>query len=94
VVLVDYENWIAYNLDSWLDNCVKSENICARLRDLIEKYLPAIMAVYHACCERFSIGILTTMETWVALDKVQCGLNPLLAQYSPEYLQKFLSLFC
>lgn len=49
-----------------------------------------MMTTYRGCCERFSIGILTILETWVALDKVQCALNPLLAQCSPGLPAKIL----
>ncbi|QDS69602.1 hypothetical protein FKW77_008638 [Venturia effusa] len=83
VTLVEFENWVASNLNPWLDSCTTSAATCLRLKDLIEKYLPAMMAMYRGCCERFSIGVLTVLEIWVALDKVQCALNPLLEQYSP-----------
>jgi hypothetical protein len=83
LALADFEHWIASNLNIWLDSTEKTENMCAQLRDLLDKYLTTIMEVYRGCCERFSMGILTTLEIWVALDKIQCALNHSLIQYSP-----------
>jgi hypothetical protein len=90
LALTDFENWIANKLETWLDGAEKTDSTCTRLHDLIDKYLSIIMVLYRGCAERFSLGILTTMELWVVLDKIQCALNPLLSRFTPGISPKTL----
>ncbi|TLD36380.1 hypothetical protein E2P81_ATG03269 [Venturia nashicola] len=81
--LADFEYWIVHDLPTWLDENVESQKTCVSLERMMAEYLSVMMEVYSGCPERYSTGILTALEIWVSLDRVQCALNPLVSYYSP-----------
>lgn len=89
IMLADFETWVMDNLDSWLS--AHRPEACNDLGERIEDYMGAAKHAYQGNPQRNSVMILTTMELWVALDKVAVKSCPLLLEYSPEFNESFLS---
>lgn len=89
IVLADFERWVMNNLDRWMAG--SSSNACVQLGARMEDYMAAAKQIYQGNPLRNSIMILTTMELWAALDKLAVSQCPLMAEYSPEFNESFLS---
>lgn len=89
IMLADFETWVMDNLDSWLST--HSSDACNDLGERMEDYMGAAKYAYQGNPQRNSIMILTTMELWVALDKVAVKSCPLLLEYPPEFNESFLA---
>ncbi|KAE9967905.1 hypothetical protein EG328_007909 [Venturia inaequalis] len=88
--LADFEYWVAHDLPTWLDDNDQNQIICISLGTMMKEYLSVAMKIYSGCPERFSTGILTALDLWVALDRAQCALNPLVSHYSPGIPKRIL----
>jgi hypothetical protein len=91
IMLAGFESWVMNNLDVWLEHNIDSLEAGNTLGERIEDYMSATKQAYQGNPEKNSIMILTTMELWVALDKVAVESLPLLSEYSPELNEAFLS---
>ncbi|KAF8252042.1 hypothetical protein K440DRAFT_578390 [Wilcoxina mikolae CBS 423.85] len=91
IILTDFEAWVMNSLDMWLEHNIGSLEAGNNLGDRIQDYMSAAKQAYQGNPERNSIMILTTMELWVALDRVAVTLHPLLSEYSPELNESYLS---
>lgn len=91
ITLADFELWVTRNLDNWLAVNLNLEGACDELGERIDDYISAAKPLYVSNPERTSILILTTMELWVALDKLTVKHCPLLSDYYPEFTDSFLA---
>lgn len=91
IMLADFETWVMKWLDTWLAFNIDRLEACSDLGERMEDYLGVANQEYHGNPEMNSIMLLTTMELWVALDKVVLKFCPLLSEYSPEFNESFLS---
>ncbi|KAA8907564.1 hypothetical protein FN846DRAFT_906594 [Sphaerosporella brunnea] len=82
--LYDVEKWVENSLSNWLSENITRDSACEELGKLLNDYTVAAKRVYNQSPENLSIMLLTTMELWVALDKVAVKQCPLLREYSPE----------
>lgn len=89
IMLADFEAWVMNRLDSW--QTIYRADACNYLGDRIEDYLTTAKKVYHGNPLKNSVMILTTMELWMALDKVAIFHCPLLPEHPPEFNESFLS---
>lgn len=89
IVLADFEAWVMNNLDDWL--AAGSLHACGQLGARLEDYMAAAKQIYQGNPQRYSVMILTTMELWAALDRLAVENCPLMAEYSPEFNESFLS---
>lgn len=85
IALADFELWVRQCLDGWLTTNLQREEACQELSECITDYTTAGKEAYECNPESISILLLTTMELWIALDKVAVGKYPLLAEYFPEF---------
>lgn len=96
IALADFELWVQKNLDDWIKANVHREEACGEISQRIEDYISAAETAYASDPERTSIMLLTTMELWVALDKVaveSCPVEnrPLFLEYFPEFADDLLA---
>jgi hypothetical protein len=105
LLLGDFENWVEDSLDGWIQTNVNhkasskeasskevssKEAFCREIGDLIEKYTKIGGSVYMGSPENQTIMWLTVIERWVALDKLNLSIYPLMKEYSPELPLDFL----
>jgi len=88
--LGDFESWIEHNLDRWQSANIDRESACQDIGDTIKRYTGIAKELYKNSPENLSIMLLTTMELWVALDKITLHYCELMEQYSPEIPKSFL----
>lgn len=96
IALADLELWVQKNLDNWVKANAHREEACREIAQRIEDYISAAETAYASDPERVSIMLLTTMELWVALDKVaieSCSIpnRPLFLEYFPEFAEDLLT---
>lgn len=89
IMLADFETWVLDHLKMWL--WASRYEAWSDLAERMEDYMAAAKQAYQGNPLRNSIMVLTTMELWVALDKVAVKSCPLLLEYSPEFNESFLS---
>ncbi|KAF8244797.1 hypothetical protein K440DRAFT_665544 [Wilcoxina mikolae CBS 423.85] len=90
ISLADFEYWVGTNLDTWLTAYIDRWEACSILGNRIDDYLSAAKEHYAHNPERTSIMILTTLELWIALDKVATKSCHLLKHYFPMFNAKSL----
>lgn len=96
IALADFELWVQKNLDNWVKANVHREEACREIALRIEDYISAAETAYASDPERISIMLLTTIELWVALDKVaieSCSIanRPLFLEYFPGFAEDLLT---
>lgn len=90
IMLADFETWVMNNLDTW--QLTPRSTACHHLGERMEDYMAAAKPAYEGNPLKNSILILTTMELWVALDKLAVNhCRRLLSKFSPEFNPSFLS---
>ncbi|KIW72721.1 hypothetical protein PV04_00897 [Phialophora macrospora] len=82
--LVDFEHWVASNLETWTTHHRSDESSCEMLASLMETYYRIAEGRYRSNPIRTSIMFLTILELWIALDVIATVLQPLLLAYPPE----------
>ncbi|KAF8551213.1 hypothetical protein OG21DRAFT_319615, partial [Imleria badia] len=90
VTLYDVEWAVEQGIDAWVDGVTDPGDACARLEILANKYSLGALEMYGNNPEQLSIMLLTTIELWIALDKLAVEEIPMLAEYSPEIPIKLL----
>ncbi|KAH0834182.1 hypothetical protein J3R83DRAFT_11491 [Lanmaoa asiatica] len=84
VALYDVEFSVEHNIDTWVDRVTDSDEACVKLEILANKYSSSALTTYANNPELLSVMLLTTVELWIALDKLAIKEIPMLADYSPE----------
>ena len=84
VALYDVEQAVEQGIDGWVDSVTNHDEACVQLEILGNKYSSSALETYGKNPELLSVMLLTTIELWVALDKVAIKEIPMLADYSPE----------
>ena len=84
VALYDVERAVELGIDSWVDGVRNNDEACVQLEILAHKYSSSALRTYGKNPELLSVMLLTTIELWVALDKIAVRDIPMLAEYSPE----------
>ncbi|KAI0467023.1 hypothetical protein F4859DRAFT_518447 [Xylaria cf. heliscus] len=69
--LIQLENWVALELNAWLDARPSAENLatCREPKVLIEQYHGTAKPLYKHNPEAISVTFLILLELWVAIDK-------------------------
>ncbi|KAL7275320.1 hypothetical protein RUND412_001745 [Rhizina undulata] len=83
IALADFEYWVQNNLNQWLGENLHREDACQEIADCILDYADAAKTAYESNPEGKSQMLLTTLQLWVALDKVALEKYPLMREYSP-----------
>ena len=83
-LLTDIEEWVAVNLNTWLDLCSGDSTDCVELCELATVYHNRAVHAYSNNVPSSSVMMLTVLELWWALDVLCCRSKPLLLRYSPE----------
>jgi len=92
IMLADFETWVTASLGRWTAKyLVDTESGSKLLGSSVAEYITVAKSAYHESPEKNSIMLLTTMELWMALDRLTSKSCPLLADYSPEFTESFLS---
>lgn len=81
--LAAFEDWVASNLDAWLDNHREEETTCSRLGELMTHYNQAVSSSYQHNPEAMSVMLLTLLELWIACDKSANCIHSNLHEYDP-----------
>ncbi|KAF8127616.1 hypothetical protein EV363DRAFT_1452213 [Boletus edulis] len=84
VTLYDVERAVEQGIDDWVDWVTNNDEACVKLEILGNKYSSGALKTYGNNPELLSVMLLTTIELWVALDKIAIKQIPMLADYSPE----------
>ncbi|KAF9236979.1 hypothetical protein BU15DRAFT_49320, partial [Melanogaster broomeanus] len=84
LTLYDVEQAVQQGTDVWVARVMNADDACVKLEILADKYSLSALKTYTSNPEHVSIMLLTTMEFWIALDKVVIEEIPMLAEYSPE----------
>jgi hypothetical protein len=89
LTLHDVEQEVERGIDAWvapilIADVADAEVACVQLETLAESYSSSAQKAYANNPEELSIMFLTTIELWVALDKVVVKNIPMLEEYSPE----------
>jgi hypothetical protein len=89
LALRDVEQEVERGIDTWVAPILATdiagvEVACVQLETLSENYSPRAQKAYENNPEELSIMFLTTIELWVALDKLVVKKIPMLEEYSPE----------
>ncbi|KIJ64295.1 hypothetical protein HYDPIDRAFT_28736 [Hydnomerulius pinastri MD-312] len=84
LTLYDVEQAVEQGIDGWVTGVADADDACVKLEVLAEKYSLRALETYNNNPENLSIMLLTTIELWIALDKVVVKEIPMLAEYSPE----------
>ncbi|KAK7755219.1 hypothetical protein SLS62_002724 [Diatrype stigma] len=90
-VLVDYEHWVAENLEGWLETHITRDDVCNDLMTSLEAYYKIAHGVYQNNPVNLSVMWITIMELWIACDKSVVRMHPLLKDHPtgfPEGLLK------
>ncbi|KAG9310853.1 hypothetical protein JVU11DRAFT_8708 [Chiua virens] len=90
VTLFDVERAVEQGIDGWVDLVTDNNKACVNLEILANKYSSSAVKTYAKNPELLSVMLLTTVELWVALDKLAIREIPMLADYSPEVPTRFL----
>lgn len=84
VALFDVEQAVEQGIDDWVACVTDVDQACIQLEIMMDKYLTSARHTYHSSPEHISLLLLTTIEFWVALDKIVVAAIPMVANYSPE----------
>ena len=84
IALYDVEQAVEQGIDAWIDRVRDNDKACVQLEILGNKYSSSALRTYADNPELLSVMLLTTIELWVALDKIAIMETPMLADYSPE----------
>ena len=84
VALYDVERAVEQGIDGWVDRVTNNDEACVKLEILGDKYSSSALRTYRNNPELLSVMLLTTIELWIALDKIAIKETPMLADYSPE----------
>ena len=84
ISLYDVEQAVEQSIDGWVDRVTNNDEACVKLEILGNKYSSSALDTYGDNPELLSVMLLTTVELWVALDKIAIKETPMLADYSPE----------
>ncbi|KAF8554288.1 hypothetical protein OG21DRAFT_1497164 [Imleria badia] len=84
IALYDVEWAVEQGIDTWVDAAMDPGDACVRLEILANTYSSGALKTYANNPEQLSIMLLTTMELWIALDKLAVKEIPMLGEYSPE----------
>ncbi|KAH0834164.1 hypothetical protein J3R83DRAFT_11470 [Lanmaoa asiatica] len=84
ITLYDVEWAVEQNIDAWVDRVTNNDEACEKLEILTNQYSSSALATYANNPELLSIMMLTTIELWIALDKIAIKEIPMLSEYSPE----------
>lgn len=79
--LAAFEDWVRFNLDSWLEVHLSGEDTCQQLDNLIKHYYGVASPLYSHNPEAVSVMLLTILELWIACDKSAFNIHPLLGDY-------------
>ena len=90
VALYDVEQAIEWGIDSWVRRVTNNKEACVKLEILAYKYSSSALKTYAGNPESLSTMLLTTMELWVALDKIVIREIPMFIDYSPEVPTRLL----
>ncbi|KAL5335284.1 hypothetical protein BJX70DRAFT_390763 [Aspergillus crustosus] len=88
--LIDFENWVDTQLQSWLATAPKTDKACCDVAELIGKYSRHADRMYGQDPVALSLMMLTILELWVAMDKLCISVCELLRHFSPEIPKRFL----
>ncbi|KAJ5925771.1 hypothetical protein N7454_007281 [Penicillium verhagenii] len=95
--LAVFENWVALNLDAWMDAHQQDQATCSHLSAFIMEYSRATKSCNERNPETSSVMLLTILELWIACDKSAVLANDLLTEYDPclpvDILQQLLLPF-
>jgi len=91
LMLADFEKWVMEKLGSQAGGLMSSTLTSDILGAGIINYIAVAIVAYQGNPEKNSIMVLTTMELWVALDRLTLLRCPLLAEYPPEFNESFLT---
>jgi hypothetical protein len=83
LTLHDVEQAVEQGIDDWVARVTDADNAGVKLEILADNYSSGALKTYTNNPENLSIMLLTTIELWVALDKVVIEDIPMLADYSP-----------
>ena len=84
VTLYDVELAVEQDIDAWVGGVTDIGEACVKLKVLVDEYFSSARMTYETNPEQLSIMLLTTIELWIALDKLAIEEIPLLANYAPE----------
>ncbi|KAL4994276.1 hypothetical protein BDV10DRAFT_189152 [Aspergillus recurvatus] len=79
--LAALEDWVRFNLDSWLQVHISGKDTCQQLGNLIKHYYNVASPLYSCNPEAVSVMLLTVLELWIACDKSALNIHPLLGDY-------------
>ena len=84
IALYDVEQAVEQGIDGWVERATNHDEACVKLEILGNNYSSNALKAYGNNPELLSVMLLTTIELWVALDKIAIKETPMLADYSPE----------
>ncbi|KAF8554287.1 hypothetical protein OG21DRAFT_1522569 [Imleria badia] len=84
VTLYDVEWAVEQGIDAWVESVTDLGEACVKLEVLAHKYSSGALKMYATNPEQLSIMLLTTIELWIALDKLAIEEIPILVNYAPE----------
>ncbi|KAF8466769.1 hypothetical protein BDZ91DRAFT_725012, partial [Kalaharituber pfeilii] len=88
----DIETWVESSLEGFITTNITRENACRELYSFLTPYVNAAKKDYEGNPLDMSLMLLTTMEIWVAIDRIATATCPLLREYSCEMTTDMLSL--
>lgn len=83
--VLDVERWVKSSLENWLRITPAPPTSCASLASLLRDYIMTSSIVYKDDPIDVSMMLLTSMELWVALDKLTTARFPKLKDYCPGF---------
>lgn len=81
--LAAFENWVASDLNAWLDIHQGEKETCGQLGALMTRYFEKASSSYLYDPEATSTMLLTLLELWIACDKSAIHLHEALREYDP-----------
>ena len=84
ITLYDIERVVEEGIDAWVGRVTDNNKACVDLEILADKYSSSASRTYANNPELLSVMFLTTLQLWVALDRIAIKEIPMLADYSPE----------
>ncbi|KAJ5794287.1 hypothetical protein N7457_000886 [Penicillium paradoxum] len=76
-----FENWVALNLNAWLDRNLDDGRTCSRLRVLMTVYHHTVSESSGNNPEAVSVMLLTLLELWIACDRSALVAHDFLSDY-------------
>ncbi|KAF8475089.1 hypothetical protein BDZ91DRAFT_675137 [Kalaharituber pfeilii] len=84
IALHDIEAWVESSLDNFVSINIAQETTCRELYNFLIAYVKAAKPEYEGNPLDTSLMFLTTMELWVAIDRIATTVCPLLKEYNCE----------